>query len=82
MMRTPDGHSRSSPVFAPPAVADHHNAPVNALATSIMFADDIDEPLERLRKRRSARGNVVQYKGPYRLRIRGPKGLPDRPELR
>ena len=36
MMRTPDGHSRLelSRFLAPPVVADHRNAPVNALATS------------------------------------------------
>jgi len=34
MMRTPDGHSRLelSRFLTPPAVADHRNAPVNALA--------------------------------------------------
>ncbi|TIW52319.1 MAG: VOC family protein, partial [Mesorhizobium sp.] len=33
MMRTPDGHSRLelSRFLAPPVVADHRNAPVNAL---------------------------------------------------
>ncbi|HEY7387885.1 MAG TPA: hypothetical protein VH640_05220 [Bryobacteraceae bacterium] len=37
----------------PPVVADHRNAPVNALGyLRVMFAvDDIDETLERLRKR-------------------------------
>ena len=36
MLRTPDGHSRLelSRFLTPPAVADHRNAPVNALATS------------------------------------------------
>src|SRR5919198_2983028 len=46
MMRTPDGHSRLeiSRFLMPPAVADHRNAPVNALGyLRIMFAvDDID----------------------------------------
>lgn len=34
MMRTPDGHGRLelSRFLAPPVVADHRNAPVNALA--------------------------------------------------
>jgi hypothetical protein len=55
MMRTPDGHSRLefSRFLTPPVVADHRNAPVNALGyLRVMFAvDDIDETLGRLRKR-------------------------------
>ena len=81
MMRTPDGHSRLelSRFIAPPVVADHRNAPVNALGyLRVMFAvDDIDETLERLRKRGAQLvGEVVQYKDAYRLcYIRGPEGL-------
>jgi catechol 2,3-dioxygenase-like lactoylglutathione lyase family enzyme len=81
MMRTPDGHGRIelSRFLTPPAVADHRNAPVNALGyIRVMFAvDDIHETLERLRNR-GARlvGEVVQYKDAYRLCcIRGPEGL-------
>lgn len=81
MMRTPDGHGRIelSRFLAPPAVEDHRTAPVNALGyLRVMFAvDDIDETLERLRKR-GARlvGELVQYKEAYRLcYIRGPEGL-------
>src|SRR5499427_9764047 len=81
MMRVPDGHGRIelSRFLTPPAVADHRNAPVNALGyLRVMFAvDDIDETLERLRKL-GARlvGEVVQYKDAYRLcYIRGPEGL-------
>jgi catechol 2,3-dioxygenase-like lactoylglutathione lyase family enzyme len=81
MLRTPDGHSRLelSRFLSPPVVADHRNAPVNALGyLRVMFAvDDIDETLERLRKR-GARlvGEVVRYKDAYRLcYIRGPEGL-------
>ena len=55
MMRTPDGHSRLelSRFLAPPVVADHRNAPVNALGyLRVMFTvEDIDETLARLRKR-------------------------------
>ncbi|TXI01357.1 MAG: VOC family protein, partial [Rhizobium sp.] len=55
MMRTPDGHSRLelSRFLAPPVVADHRNAPVNALGyLRVMFAvDDLDETLERLNAR-------------------------------
>ncbi|TIV95780.1 MAG: VOC family protein, partial [Mesorhizobium sp.] len=54
MMRTPDGHSRLelSRFLRPSIVADHRNAPVNALGyLRVMFAvDDIDDTLEGLRK--------------------------------
>ena len=81
MMRTPDGHGRLelSRFLTPPIVADHRNAPVNALGyLRVMFAvDDIDETLEKLRKRGAQLvGEVVQYKDTYRLcYIRGPEGL-------
>ena len=81
MMRTPDGHSRLelSRFLAPPPVADHRNAPVNALGyLRIMFAvDDLDDTLARLRKRGAQLvGEVVQYEDAYRLcYIRGPEGL-------
>jgi catechol 2,3-dioxygenase-like lactoylglutathione lyase family enzyme len=81
MMRTPDGHSRLelSRFLTPPIVADHRNAPVNALGyLRVMFAvDDLDETLERLRKHGAQLvGDVVQYKDAYRLcYIRGPEGL-------
>src|SRR6266542_5761048 len=52
MMVTPDGHSRLeiSRFLTPPTVADHRNAPVNALGyLRVMFTvDDIDAPLARL----------------------------------
>ncbi len=81
MMVTPDGHSRLeiSRFLNPPVVADHRNAPVNALGyLRVMFAvDDIDEVLDRLRKRGAQLvGDVVQYENSYRLcYIRGPEGL-------
>jgi catechol 2,3-dioxygenase-like lactoylglutathione lyase family enzyme len=81
MMRTPDGHSRLeiSRFLTPPAVADHRNAPVNALGyLRIMFTvDDIDETLARLGKHGAQLvGEVVQYEDAYRLcYIRGPEGL-------
>ena len=81
MMRTPDGHSRLelSRFLTPPAVADHRNAPVNALGyLRVMFAvDDIDETLTRLRDHDAQLvGEVVQYEDAYRLcYIRGPGGL-------
>ena len=82
MMRTPDGHSRLelSRFLTPPAVADHRNAPVNALGyLRVMFAvDDIDDTLVRLRKHGAelVSSEVVQYQDAYRLcYIRGPEGL-------
>jgi catechol 2,3-dioxygenase-like lactoylglutathione lyase family enzyme len=52
MMQTPDGCSRLelTRFLAPAVVADHRNAPVNALGyLRVMFAvDDIDETLGRL----------------------------------
>src|SRR6185295_545886 len=81
MLVTPDGHGRLelSRFLAPPVVADHRNAPVNALGyLRVMFAvDDIDETLARLRTRGAQLvGDVVQYKEAYRLcYIRGPEGL-------
>jgi catechol 2,3-dioxygenase-like lactoylglutathione lyase family enzyme len=81
MMRTPDGHGRLelSRFLTPPTIADHRNDPVNALGyLRVMFAvDDIDETLERLRKRGAQLvGEVVQYKNASRLcYIRGPEGL-------
>jgi len=82
MMRTPDGHSRLelSRFLAPPVIADHRNAPVNALGyLRVMFAvDDIDETLARLRRHGSelVSSEVVQYEDAYRLcYIRAPEGL-------
>jgi catechol 2,3-dioxygenase-like lactoylglutathione lyase family enzyme len=81
MMRTPDGHSRLelSRFLSPPVVADHRNAPVNALGyLRVMFTvEDIDDTLARLRKCGAQLvGDVVQYEEAYRLcYIRGPEGL-------
>src|ERR1700709_1037275 len=81
MMRTPDGHSRLglSRFLRPPVVADHRNAPVNALGyLRVMFTvDDIDETLARVRKCGAQLVvEVVQYEETYRLcYIRGPEGL-------
>lgn len=81
MLVTPDGHSRLelSRFLTPPVVADHREAPVNALGyLRVMFTvDDIDETLARLRGRGAQLvGEVVQYQDTYRLcYIRGPEGL-------
>jgi catechol 2,3-dioxygenase-like lactoylglutathione lyase family enzyme len=81
MMRTPDGHGRLelSRFLTPRVIADHRNAPVNALGyLRVMFAvDNIDETLEKLRARGAQLvGEVVQYKDAYRFcYIRGPEEL-------
>ncbi|WP_227010251.1 VOC family protein [Pelagibius marinus] len=81
MMVTPDGHSRLelSRFLAPSVVADHRNAPVNALGylRTMFTVGNIDETLERLRKRGAKLvGDVVIYKDMYRLcYIRGPEGI-------
>ena len=81
MLVTPDGHSRLelSRFLAPPVVADHRNAPVNALGyLRVMFTvDDLDVTLARLATHGAQLvGEVVQYEKSYRLcYIRGPEGL-------
>ena len=80
MLVTPDGHSRLelSRFMNPPVVADHRNAPVNALGyLRVMFAvDDLDDTLLRLGKRAQLVGDVVQYGDVYRLcYVRGPEGI-------
>lgn len=81
VMRTPDGHSKLeiSRFLAPPVVADHRNAPVNALGyLRVMFTvEDIGDTLARLSKRGAKLvGKVVQYQNTYRLcYIRGPEGI-------
>ena len=81
MMRTPDGHGRLelSRFLAPPTVADHRNAPVNALGyLRVMFTvDDVDDTLARLRAHGAELvGEVVRYENAYRLcYVRGPEGI-------
>ncbi len=81
MMATPDGHSRLelSQFLSPPVVADHREAPVNALGyLRVMFAvDDLDETLSKLHEHGAQLvGEVVQYEDVYRLcYIRGPEGF-------
>ncbi len=81
MMRTPDGHSRLelSRFLAPPVVADHRSAPVNALGyLRVMFTvEDIDATLRRVGSRGAKLvGDVVEYQNMYRLcYIRGPEGI-------
>jgi catechol 2,3-dioxygenase-like lactoylglutathione lyase family enzyme len=82
MMRTPDGHSRLelSRFLTPPTVADHRDAPVNALGyLRVMFAvDDLDDTLARLDKHGAqlVSSEVVRLGDAYLLcYIRGPGGL-------
>ena len=81
MMRTPDGNSRLelSRFVAPAVVADHRNAPVNALGylRAMFTVDDIDDTLKRLIARGAKLvGEVVRYEDAYLLcYIRGPEGL-------
>ncbi len=81
MMVTPDGHSRLelSRFIAPPTIADHRTAPVNALGylRAMFTVDNLDEVLSRLIPQHAELvGEVVQYEDSYRLcYIRGPEGL-------
>jgi catechol 2,3-dioxygenase-like lactoylglutathione lyase family enzyme len=81
MMRTPDGHSRLelSRFLRPEVVADHRNAPVNALGylRAMFTVDDVEETVERLRTHGvQLVGDIVRYEDAYKLcYIRGPEGL-------
>jgi catechol 2,3-dioxygenase-like lactoylglutathione lyase family enzyme len=81
MMVTPDGHSRLelSRFITPETVADHRDAPVNALGyLRAMFAvEDIDDTVARLQKQGGELvGEIVQYENIYRLcYMRGPEQI-------
>ena len=81
MMVSPDGHSRLelSRFIEPAVVADHRNAPVNALGylRAMFTVADLDDTVARLRgKGAELVGEVVQYEQAYRLcYMRGPEGL-------
>ena len=82
MMRTPDGHGRLelSRFLEPQVIADHRDAPVNALGyLRVMFeVDDLDETLVRLGRHGAqlVGSEVVQYGDAYRLcYVRGPEGI-------
>jgi catechol 2,3-dioxygenase-like lactoylglutathione lyase family enzyme len=81
MMVTPDGHSRLelSRFLTPPTVADHRNAPVNALGyLRVMFTvEDLRETLGRLEAYGAKLvGEVTQYEDMYLLcYLRGPEGI-------
>lgn len=81
MMRTPDGHSRLelSRFLRPTVIADHRNAPVNALGylRAMFTVDDVEDTFERLRAHGAQLvGEMVNYQDVYKLcYIRGPEGL-------
>ncbi len=82
MMVTPDGHSRLelSRFIDPAIIADHRNAPVNALGylRAMFTVEDIDDVVRRLIDNHGAVlvGEVVQYENAYRLcYLRGVEGL-------
>jgi catechol 2,3-dioxygenase-like lactoylglutathione lyase family enzyme len=81
MMVTPDGHSRLelSRYMTPAPVADHRNAPVNALGylRTMFTVKDIDDTVARLQKHGGeVVGEIVEYEDAYRLcYMRGPEQL-------
>lgn len=81
MLVTPDGHSRIElcRFLTPAVIADHRNAPVNALGyLRAMFAvSDLDDTVARLQTRGGQLvGEIVQYEQAYRLcYLRGPEGI-------
>jgi catechol 2,3-dioxygenase-like lactoylglutathione lyase family enzyme len=81
MMVTPDGHSRLelARYLTPPAVADHRDAPVNALGylRTMFTVEDIDDTVSRLQKHGAELvSEIVQYENSYRLcYIRGPEQI-------
>jgi len=80
MLRTPDGHGKIelSRFLAPPVVADHRKAPVNALGyLRVMFAvDDLDDTLARLQQHGAEIVDEVVEYAVYRLcYVRGPEGI-------
>lgn len=81
MMVTPDGRSRLelSRFVSPPVIADHRDAPVNALGylRTMFTVEDIDETVFRLQKYGATLvGEIVQYENLYRLcYIRGPERI-------
>jgi len=81
MMVTPDGHSRLelSRFITPSIVADHRNAPVNALGylRSMFTVENLDDTVSRLQKHDAELvGEIVQYENVYRLcYMRGPEHI-------
>src|SRR5438128_3417080 len=82
MMRTPDGHSRLeiSRFLAPPVVADHRGAPVNAPGyLPVIFTGKTtdDTPPRPVKPAPEPVAKVAQTEVTYRpCTTRGPKGIP------
>lgn len=80
-MVTPDGHSKLelSRFIKPSVIADHRNAPVNALGylRSMFTVEDLDDTVSRLQKLGAELvGDIVQYENSYRLcYVRGPEQI-------
>ena len=81
MMATPDGHSKLElcRYLTPQPVADHRNAPVNALGylRTMFTVKDVDDTVARLQKHGAQLvGEIVQYENSYRLcYMRGPEQI-------
>lgn len=81
MMVTPDGHGRLelARYLKPAPVADHRNAPVNALGylRTMFTVEDIDDTVLRLQKLGAELvDEIVQYENSYRLcYMRGPEKI-------
>ena len=81
MMATPDGRSRLelSRFIRPKVIADHRNAPVNALGylRAMFTVENLDDTVARLQKHGAELvGEVVQYEDVYRLcYMRGPEQI-------
>jgi len=81
MMVTPDGHSRLelSRYISPTPVADHRDAPVNALGylRAMFTVKDINDTVLRLQKVGAELvGEIVRYENAYRLcYMRGPEKI-------
>lgn len=81
MMVTPDGHSRLelSRFINPIVIADHRQAPVNALGylRAMFTVVDLDDTLDRLYQHGAKLvGEVVQYQDSYKLcYVRGSEGI-------
>lgn len=81
MMVTSDGHSRLelSRYLTPQPIADHRNAPANALGylRTMFTVADIDDTVSRLKQYGAeVVGEIVQYEDIYRLcYIRGPEKI-------
>lgn len=81
MMVTPDGYSRLElcRYLTPAPVADHRDAPVNALGylRTMFTVADVDDTVARLQKLGAKLvGEIVQYEHSYRLcYIRGPEQI-------